>query len=316
MKRKVIQIAGSTQLISLPRKWAVKHNIRKGDELEIQEQGESLFVGITGSHQPFKKLEIDISGLGRVAKRIIGALYRADFGEIRVRYGNSEEFKYVQDVLHNSCIGFEIVEHDKNAVVIRKVSDALYEEFDSMFRRLFMSVITVAKETEEALASGTRTAFDHIVAMDNNINRLSDFCGRVLNHSTKSENVGLYFIVLQLEQVGDSYRDFAELVLRSNNLPGASVLGIYKDNTRLLQMISELFYKFDLKRLRELYELEAKISRSISLRMKTAGKQEAHMLFYASRIREILLHLDMPIIELAMSSQEAVEKSFSANHQA
>ena len=30
MKRKVIQIANSTQLISLPRKWVLDHNIKKG----------------------------------------------------------------------------------------------------------------------------------------------------------------------------------------------------------------------------------------------------------------------------------------------
>ena len=35
MKRKVIQIADSTQLISLPRKWSLAHGIKKGDELEI-----------------------------------------------------------------------------------------------------------------------------------------------------------------------------------------------------------------------------------------------------------------------------------------
>ena len=33
MKRKVIQIAESTQLISLPRRWAMKCNVKKGDEL-------------------------------------------------------------------------------------------------------------------------------------------------------------------------------------------------------------------------------------------------------------------------------------------
>ena len=39
MRRKVIQIAGSTQLISLPRKWAIRQGIEKGEELNIDEQG-------------------------------------------------------------------------------------------------------------------------------------------------------------------------------------------------------------------------------------------------------------------------------------
>ena len=42
MKRSVIQIANSTQLISLPRKWSLKFNIQKGDELEVEEEGNKL----------------------------------------------------------------------------------------------------------------------------------------------------------------------------------------------------------------------------------------------------------------------------------
>ena len=44
MKRKVIQIADSTQLISLPRKWALKYGIKKGDELDVEEQGSNVLV--------------------------------------------------------------------------------------------------------------------------------------------------------------------------------------------------------------------------------------------------------------------------------
>jgi len=39
MKRRVIQIADSTQLVSLSRKWAIQRGIKKGDELEVKEEG-------------------------------------------------------------------------------------------------------------------------------------------------------------------------------------------------------------------------------------------------------------------------------------
>ena len=44
MGRKVIQIADSTQLISLPRKWALQHGIKKGDELEVEEKGRKIVI--------------------------------------------------------------------------------------------------------------------------------------------------------------------------------------------------------------------------------------------------------------------------------
>ena len=61
MKRKVIQIAESTQLISLPRKWAIENNIRKGDELEIEIKPNSLVVTTTTEREPLA-VNVDLSG--------------------------------------------------------------------------------------------------------------------------------------------------------------------------------------------------------------------------------------------------------------
>ena len=42
MKRKVINISGNCMMVSLPAKWVAKHNIKKGDEVEVEEKAESL----------------------------------------------------------------------------------------------------------------------------------------------------------------------------------------------------------------------------------------------------------------------------------
>jgi len=61
MRRKVIQIAESTQLISLPRKWAVRYQVKKGDELNIEEQGSTLIVS-TQNEIATKKITLDVRG--------------------------------------------------------------------------------------------------------------------------------------------------------------------------------------------------------------------------------------------------------------
>ena len=58
IKRRVIQIANSTQLISLPRKWTQKYNIRKGDELEVEEDGDRILVH-TETVPNTKEIEVD-----------------------------------------------------------------------------------------------------------------------------------------------------------------------------------------------------------------------------------------------------------------
>ena len=62
MKRKVIQIANSTQLISLPRKWSLQFGIKKGDELEVEEKGSQIIVS-TEKGVKNKKIKITVCRL-------------------------------------------------------------------------------------------------------------------------------------------------------------------------------------------------------------------------------------------------------------
>ena len=64
MRRKVLQIAESTQLISLPRKWTLKYNIQKGDELEVEENGNKIQISTEKVQEP-GNIEVDITGLDR-----------------------------------------------------------------------------------------------------------------------------------------------------------------------------------------------------------------------------------------------------------
>ena len=43
MKRRVIQIGNSTQLISLPRKWAQQFGVKKGDEILLRKRVQAWF---------------------------------------------------------------------------------------------------------------------------------------------------------------------------------------------------------------------------------------------------------------------------------
>ena len=44
MQRKVNQIGPSTLMVSLPSKWAKRYNVRKGDSVEVTEEGKSLHI--------------------------------------------------------------------------------------------------------------------------------------------------------------------------------------------------------------------------------------------------------------------------------
>ena len=84
MKRKVIQIANSTQLISLPRKWSQKYGVKKGDELEVEDDGSRIIIS-TEKAQELGNIEVDISGADRdFLLFLIRSLYIKGYDEIKL----------------------------------------------------------------------------------------------------------------------------------------------------------------------------------------------------------------------------------------
>ena len=150
IKRSVIQIANSTQLISLPRKWAQKYDIKKGDELEVEEQGNKIVVG-TEKDFKIEKVELDISDLEPMILRCIVALYRRGVDEIRVTFNKPELIESIQKVIGKEAVGYEIIEQGNNYCVIKHVSGEL-EDFEPILRRTFLlyqlrQLIVVAMKT-------------------------------------------------------------------------------------------------------------------------------------------------------------------------
>ena len=44
MKRKAIQLANQTLVISMPSKWVKEQGIKKGDEIDVEEKGKRLMI--------------------------------------------------------------------------------------------------------------------------------------------------------------------------------------------------------------------------------------------------------------------------------
>ena len=94
MKRRVIQIANSTQLISLPRKWTQKYGVKKGDEMEVEEQGNKILIS-TEKGAELGHIEIDVTGLDRTTiLYYIQTLYRTGYDEIKVNFNNPTTIHY------------------------------------------------------------------------------------------------------------------------------------------------------------------------------------------------------------------------------
>ena len=150
IKRSVIQVANSTQLISLPRKWSQQYNIKKGDELEVEEQGNKLVVS-TEKDLHLQNISIDVTGLDRTSILYhILTLYKRGYDEITVSFKEpytthfrTSERKTVSSVLHDvvsRLTGFEIIQQKETFCVIREITEPTTREFESALRRVFILI--------------------------------------------------------------------------------------------------------------------------------------------------------------------------------
>ena len=253
IRRSVIQIANSTQLISLPRKWSQKHGVKKGDQLEIEENGNSITISTEKSFD-IEKVELNITGLGVMTQRFVHALYKKGVDEIKLIFDHPQLIESVQNALGKESVGFEITEQGQNYCVIKHVSGEL-QEFESVLRRAFLILLSMAEESLKALQDKNFSAFKSISMLEEANNRFTTSCRRFINKVgyTSPRKIGpLYYIIEDLENIADEYKYLCNYLsgLKDKRVTiGKETIKIYEKTNAMLKSFYELFYKFDKNKL-------------------------------------------------------------------
>ncbi len=250
MKRKVIQIAGSTQLISLPRKWAVAHNVKKGAELDVQEDGNRVIVSVDNV-PVVESSELDVSNLGAMIPRSVSALYKRGIDSLRMTFNDPSTVRILHEALAKDTVGFEMLEQGENFCVIKHVGGAP-TEFDSVLRRTFLLLNTMSDECISAFKKENYALLKNLAFLEEANNRFTTTCMRYLNKKGAPEGFNkigpVYHLVEELEQLADQYKyicqhfsnlDKSKIKLRKD------VLDLFEKANKLVRIYSESFYKLD-----------------------------------------------------------------------
>lgn len=248
MRRRVVQHGPSTLTISLPAKWIRQQGIRKGDEVTLEQADQGLLV-TTNKGIQLGNREIDVSGMRHIIQKAIAALYKKGYDEILVRYATPEELATIHDALTTGYIGFEIVDETHTHVTIKKVSEPSREEFKTLFRRIFHFLSSISSDMVVAMEQHDVDAYASIALRDKNVNKLSDFCRRVVNKHVQRDydtDTALYHVVEQLEKVGDMYKSLSALLQEADEPPSARLVELAKDVHRLYKLYEDVFFSFTL----------------------------------------------------------------------
>lgn len=250
MRRKVVQHGPSTLTISLPANWVRDFNIKKGDEISIEQTKEGLVLS-AGKERHLGQKHINVTGMQEVIGRAVSALYKAGYDEIIVEYASPEELERIHSTVGTSYVGFEIVDEAKDTVTIRKVSEPTNEEFHALFRRIFHFLLSTGTEGLEAAQKNDKAIYHRLVLRDKSINKLANFCRRVVNKRGQNDythETAVYHIIEQLEKIGDHYKDINEHLMKKGKI-SKRMLGCYEQVNGLLRDYEDLFFSFTLAKM-------------------------------------------------------------------
>ena len=284
MKRKLIQLAAKTTVVSLPKKWVDKYNLKKGQEVELKEEGASIRIfannPVTVSSKTF-----DISNFARkMIKVSIVSLYKSGYSEIKLTFSNkfTKDLKKdktvgVMEIIRDavdSLIGVEIIKQGPGFCVIKEITSPDSNEFDNLLRRIFLLMMDFSKD-----ASSFVKTFDlnDINNKFTTINKFINYCLRILNkygYKDYKKTSLLFSFLYTLNEILDTY---FYIVTEAGSLKkkiGKEALSLFKDTNILFRYTYELFYKFESSKVDEAYKLRRRIYAKMNELKSKSSKQD------------------------------------------
>jgi len=266
IKRKVILHGPSTLTVSLPSKWVKNNNIKKGDELNMADEGDVLTVYPGEEHLLTKKTRVDFSDTNWGAiHSIMSMLHKTGYDEIEIIFKNPETVKIVQERINSMLMGYEIIEQKDNICTVKAVSGDHPSELNVLIRRTFLVSLSLAKNSLEEIKKGRKENLKELLILEKTNNKLTNYCQRLLNKKPYKDEKTIYsyLIVWLLESICDDYRDIINIILCPPTYKiSPAVQDIYSQINDLFEDYYCFFYNYSDK---ELLKMRQKIK---SLRQK------------------------------------------------
>lgn len=303
IKRKVIQIGESTQLISLPRSWAKKFDIKKGDELEVDESGNKLLIG-THKDITLNEVTIDVSNLDRTSILLyLRSAYRKGYDMIIINYTNTTttHLRTGKDIKVNSIIaeevrrliGVEIINQKENQSVIKNILEHSGKEFDSILRRIFILLNEMCKDIVEGIKENNRGLLETMDERHDNITRFISYVLRLLNkHNYEDyQNIpSMYYLVANMEDLVDILKWIARDYLAFfSEKPSKEAIKIIEEIAKTVENYYDLFYKYEETKITGLYQQRQQIINNIYKPFKKFVPEELMLLNRMAQINEVLV---------------------------
>ena len=177
--RKVQKTGGSSFIISLPKEWINRHEIKAKDTIGIlsQPDGNLLITPYMSSEKNIKEKVFDaekIKDPDFLFRLLIGA-YIMGYNVIKVISSRKfdSDIKHTVRVFSKITIGTEIEEESENYIKIKDLVDPTEIPFEKTIKRMYILANGMHEDALKALETGDKALAKKVIESDDDIDRLN-----------------------------------------------------------------------------------------------------------------------------------------------
>ncbi|MBS3083294.1 phosphate uptake regulator PhoU [Candidatus Pacearchaeota archaeon] len=264
-KRSIVLHGPSTLTISLPSQWVKKHNLKRGEELTVEELGKELKIYPEEIKNSEEKKLIEF-GIGeRVGKSSITGAYRQGYDIIEINFKNPNYIQIIQDIISKQMIGFEIIQQKEDSCIIKDLTGHTRDEFETVQRRIWLLILDLSEECLNALEKRNKKSMERVKFKDYTINKFTNYCLRHLlkiGHSNTKQTVLLYYSIKSLEEIADSYKRLC-LFSKEEKFLEKEDLDLIKELNKELEFFYNIWYNYNRENMELLIDKITKIKEKI-----------------------------------------------------
>lgn len=219
MQRSVIQLAGKTLVVSLPAAWCRENGVKKGAKVEVDESTGHLTIMPRGAKEA-ERISIDITGMpSKIAWHHVRTAYATGFREIEIitsardivdqELNKKTSIRAFLQRFTQRFNGMELAQQTRSTYVLTDMTTPNAEEFQRAYSRI-LQLVRAMNTPPEKIDEATR--MDDLLLYEDQLNRLVDFCERVLHASrgiSTRAMIAYVKILHGLETLGDETKKLA-----------------------------------------------------------------------------------------------------------
>ena len=232
--RKIQKVGAATLTISLPKNWVTQRNLKKGDQVFIVEDGESLRI-LPGPAMEERKrkwetfvVDADLCDEPGFLERIIVGNYVIGRQKLVVKSATRLKSEHVEEIRQVSkrLMGLGIIEETASKITLQCAIDPANYPLDALIKRLFNLGVTMLDEAIEALVTGDASLAQDAIKREDDADmmywlilrlvlsaQIDEALVETLGMRSRLEIPGYRVIARDLETVADRCEEMAKAVL-------------------------------------------------------------------------------------------------------